>query len=351
MLQRWPELQGSLDYVEGDLEHVRADPSVLLTSVHACGPLTDAVLERAMDGGAPVAVMPCCHSLRKQPVPRVPGLTAELLAERASAIGAVPAIDGARIEALQAAGYAVVEEAVDPTVTPYNKLILAQPGAAARKAAYESMQEALAATSDVPAPSGGRALEMAPARGSTRRALSSIPLADAVAIREIAGRRPFESRRAIEVSLWLPEGSALTEAALAVLASRASTSAWRPRTEDGDEAPVPTGSRTYSKRKHRPYWDAAAAVTAARELSPSDGAHDGADEAKAVPVRVVVAQRETYYEQGSRRRACAFTIEFVSSERELTRGEVGMWQTRVREALEWWAADETRSCQPPFELR
>ena len=46
-------------------------------------------------------------------------------------------------------------------------------------------------------------LEVGPRRGSTRRELTCIPLADDAACRGIAGRRPFESRRSIELSLWL----------------------------------------------------------------------------------------------------------------------------------------------------
>ena len=127
--QRWPDLRDRMQYVEDDLANVETDPSVLVTSVHACGPLTDSVLERAVAGGAhAVAVMPCCHSLRKQPIPPVVGLDAQLLRARADALGSAPdAIDFARIEALRLCGYEVDEPSaeIDPTVTPYNRLIIA----------------------------------------------------------------------------------------------------------------------------------------------------------------------------------------------------------------------------------
>lgn len=378
MLQRWPDLRGSLDYVEGGLEHVQSDPSVLITSVHACGPLTDAVLERAVRGGAPVAVMPCCHSLRKQAVPQYGSLpellTVDALRERAADIGAVPAIDSARIEALRAMGYLVLEEYVDPTVTPYNKLIMALPNGGDASSAHVGTAPAEARESL------GR-LETPPAKGSTRRELRSIPLMDVAAIRAISGRRPFESRRSMEVSLWLPEGAALGEVALATLAELASAAAWRPRSDGGAETAVPPGAqggRTHSRRKRRPYWDVEAAVLAAREAGAStasgtpppakaeeklgrdddddDEASDGGASAEqpvlGTRVEVEVALRETYHAEGSGRRACAFSIEFVSKERELSRGEVGMWQARVREALEWWAADEgANGGGPVFELR
>ena len=51
---------------------------MLLSAVHACGPLSDAVLARAAAGGSAAAVMPCCHSLRKQRLPDLPGITLEV---------------------------------------------------------------------------------------------------------------------------------------------------------------------------------------------------------------------------------------------------------------------------------
>jgi hypothetical protein len=36
----------------------------LLASVHACGPLSDAVVALAAAGGGGVALMPCCHRTR-----------------------------------------------------------------------------------------------------------------------------------------------------------------------------------------------------------------------------------------------------------------------------------------------
>ena len=43
------------------LANVRPTPDTLLVSVHACGSLTDYVLDLAIEGRSPVAVVPCCH--------------------------------------------------------------------------------------------------------------------------------------------------------------------------------------------------------------------------------------------------------------------------------------------------
>jgi len=121
----WPDLAERMHYVVGNLKHVDADPNVLLISVHACGPLTDVVIERAVACGASVVVMPCCHSLR-QPLPPAPGLTAVKLANRAKEFGVAHAMDAERIDALRSLGYTVTQEYCDDEVTNRNRLILAR---------------------------------------------------------------------------------------------------------------------------------------------------------------------------------------------------------------------------------
>ena len=55
LLERW-------GFVEGDLTAVEPHASCLLTSVHACGTLSDYLVEMAIDGGASLAlVMPAKH--------------------------------------------------------------------------------------------------------------------------------------------------------------------------------------------------------------------------------------------------------------------------------------------------
>jgi len=41
------------------------EPGDVVVSAHACGALTERVLEAAMAAGAPVAVLPCCHDLER----------------------------------------------------------------------------------------------------------------------------------------------------------------------------------------------------------------------------------------------------------------------------------------------
>jgi hypothetical protein len=56
-----PHLLGRVRFVQGKVEGAVPSPDTLLVSVHACGGLTDLVLKMAVEGGSPVAVVPCCH--------------------------------------------------------------------------------------------------------------------------------------------------------------------------------------------------------------------------------------------------------------------------------------------------
>src|SRR6266576_3794084 len=63
LVDMWPRLAGRVEFLPqamSDVEIVRDD---LVVSSHACGRLTDVVIDRAMSAGARVAVLPCCHDL------------------------------------------------------------------------------------------------------------------------------------------------------------------------------------------------------------------------------------------------------------------------------------------------
>src|ERR1700704_1479771 len=63
LVRAWPRLSGRLTSVAGALEDVAILPTDVVVSSHACGALTDLVLDRAVAAGARVAVLPCCHHL------------------------------------------------------------------------------------------------------------------------------------------------------------------------------------------------------------------------------------------------------------------------------------------------
>ncbi len=121
LVARWPRLAGKVRWEhgkQGDLRSVTAYPDELVVSVHACGTLTDRVLDTALAARAAVAVLPCCHSLGKCD-------TAGLEAWMAGDL----AIDAARALRLRAIGYRVYLQTIPADITPQNRLIIGVPAA------------------------------------------------------------------------------------------------------------------------------------------------------------------------------------------------------------------------------
>lgn len=112
---RWPKLKDTT-YVVGDIRELPVNSSDLVVSVHACGPLTDKVLDKAVSARAPVAVLPCCHSERLNDDRQL-----------AAWMPVDVAIDAARAMRLQDAGYDTHLATIPERITPKNRLILGWP--------------------------------------------------------------------------------------------------------------------------------------------------------------------------------------------------------------------------------
>ena len=95
---------------------VEVSPRDVVVSSHACGRLTDLVLERAAGARARVAVLPCCHDFATGDTGSLAGWLDEALA-----------IDVMRARRLAAAGYRVWTQAIPADVTPKNRLLLGAP--------------------------------------------------------------------------------------------------------------------------------------------------------------------------------------------------------------------------------
>lgn len=109
----WPRLTGRIEYVEHSLTDVPVSHSDIVVSAHACGSLTDSVLDRAIVARASVAVLPCCQAEAKCD-------TGGLLGWVDSAL----AIDVTRAHRLSAAGYHVITQTIPETITPKNRLLI-----------------------------------------------------------------------------------------------------------------------------------------------------------------------------------------------------------------------------------
>lgn len=112
----WPRLQGRVGLVELDLREVPLERGDLVVSAHACGGLTDLILERAVAVGARVAVLPCCHDLREADLGGLEGWLEGPLA-----------MDAARVARLRRQGYRVFTQLIPGDITPKNRLLLAEP--------------------------------------------------------------------------------------------------------------------------------------------------------------------------------------------------------------------------------
>lgn len=113
----WPRLEGRLVFEERDLGQVELHADDLVLSAHACGTLTDLVIERALEVRARVAVLPCCHDAARCDDGGLGGW-----------LDAPLAIDVTRAARLRARGYEVRTQVIPEEITPKNRLLLGSPG-------------------------------------------------------------------------------------------------------------------------------------------------------------------------------------------------------------------------------
>jgi hypothetical protein len=117
--EEWPRLEGRFTYLEASLDALPIEivPSDVIVSSHACGPLTDRVLDLAIAARARVAVLPCCHHVGKS---QLSGLD--------TWVDGSIAMDVLRASRLMHAGYRVHGQRIPEEITPKNRLLIAEPG-------------------------------------------------------------------------------------------------------------------------------------------------------------------------------------------------------------------------------
>ena len=113
----WPRLGGRIAFVRDRFESVAVHAGDLVVSSHACGALTDRVLEIAVAARARVAVLPCCHEHGGD----------EMAVELSGWVDGSLAIDLRRATGLQHAGYRIWTQSIAAAVTPKNRLLLGRP--------------------------------------------------------------------------------------------------------------------------------------------------------------------------------------------------------------------------------
>lgn len=115
LVRAWPRLEGRVVYEEVPLEEVALSERDLVVSAHACGALTDRVLDRAVAAGARVSVLPCCHDEETCDTGALDGWLDLSLA-----------IDVTRARRLAERGYVVLTQQIPSTITPKNRLLMGE---------------------------------------------------------------------------------------------------------------------------------------------------------------------------------------------------------------------------------
>ena len=113
LVESWPRLAGRVTLTSADLDSLELQPTDVVVSSHACGTLTDLVLDRAMSVGARVAVLPCCHDVDTCDTGGLTGW-----------VDAALAIDLMRAARLQQRGYHVWTQTIPSDITPKNRLLM-----------------------------------------------------------------------------------------------------------------------------------------------------------------------------------------------------------------------------------
>jgi hypothetical protein len=116
LVEAWPRLAGRVTFVSARIEDVELSAADIVVSVHACGGLSDVVLERAAAARARVAVLPCCHDL-----------DANAQGDLTGWVDGPLAVDVVRAMRLKARGYRIRTQLIASEITPKNRLLIGEP--------------------------------------------------------------------------------------------------------------------------------------------------------------------------------------------------------------------------------
>jgi hypothetical protein len=110
----WPRLHGRVTRVGDEIRRLSVQSTDLVVSSHACGALTDSIIDAAIAASARVAVLPCCHDHATCDAGPLTGWLDEAMA-----------IDATRVMRLVSHGYRVRTQTIPRAITPKNRLLIA----------------------------------------------------------------------------------------------------------------------------------------------------------------------------------------------------------------------------------
>jgi hypothetical protein len=115
LMASWPRLKDRIMYKEMDIQQIAILPDDMVVSAHACGSLTDLIIDKATERHARVAVLPCCHDLKESSTGGLEGWMEKTLA-----------VDTVRAIKLRSKGYQIVTQKIPDTITPKNRLLMGE---------------------------------------------------------------------------------------------------------------------------------------------------------------------------------------------------------------------------------
>jgi hypothetical protein len=116
LIATWPRLDGRIIRVSESLDEIALSSDDVVVSCHACGALTDRVIDRAVVARARVAVLPCCHDDETCDAGPLQGW-----------FGVAEAVDAVRAVRLEQRGYRVWTQTIPAAITPRNRLLIGAP--------------------------------------------------------------------------------------------------------------------------------------------------------------------------------------------------------------------------------
>jgi hypothetical protein len=118
LTEAWTALENRVLYEPHAIDEIGLSEKDVVVSSHACGALTDRVIDCAVLARAAVAVLPCCHDLQTCDAGDLSGWMDGPLA-----------IDTMRAVRLKGRGYRVWTQTIPSEITPKNRLLLGAPRA------------------------------------------------------------------------------------------------------------------------------------------------------------------------------------------------------------------------------
>lgn len=115
MITSWPRLKNRVIYKEVPVQEITILPDDIVVSAHACGSLTDLIIDKAIEKHARVAVLPCCHDLKKSSTDGLESWMDKTLA-----------VDTARAVRLRSKGCRIVTQKIPSDITPKNRLLMGE---------------------------------------------------------------------------------------------------------------------------------------------------------------------------------------------------------------------------------